>query len=203
MGPGIFTKYSKQVIGGLVAFFLLLAAIPCYYWYRDPVGGESPYQDSQFLEDLADDSLHGYDWEHKKISLATAESVYSANTATVEVILRNSTDHVLLAPSLSLRDEWVLETRVDGAWHSMYTRPDTRAKHPRWEEPTVENGLNPHPAAIVEQGEEQKYLCSIERYYRTPLEPGLYRIVFPTFEVMNVSAQAMTYVSMAAEFHVE
>ena len=199
MGPGIFTKYSKQVIGGLIAFFVLLAAIPCYFWFRNPVASESPYQEQSFLENFAD----GERWEYEKISLTAAREVYPTDSKAVEVILRNSTEHVELAPAVYLPEEWVLETRVDGAWRSMHTRPDTRIKNPDWEVPTEENGLEAHPAAILKQGEERVYLCSLERYYRTPLEPGLYRIVFPSFEVMNVSAQTMTYTSLAAEFYIE
>jgi hypothetical protein len=199
MGPGIFTKYSKQVIRSLIVFFVLLAAIPCYFWFRNPVASESPYQEQSFLENFAD----GERWEYEKISLTAAREVYPTDSKAVEVILRNSTEHVELAPAVYLPEEWVLETRVDGAWRSMHTRPDTRIKNPDWEVPTEENGLEAHPAAILKQGEERVYLCSLERYYRTPLEPGLYRIVFPSFEVMNVSAETMTYTSLAAEFYIE
>ena len=199
MGPGIFTRYSKQVLGGLIAFFVLLAAVPCYFWFRDPIACESPYQEQSFLENFADRER----WEYERISFAAAQEVYPTDSAAVEVILRNSTEHVELVPAVYLPDEWVLETRVDGAWHSMHTRPETRTKNPDWEVPDEENGLETHPAAVLRPGEDRVYLCSIERYYRAPLEPGLYRIVFPSFEVVNVSEQILTYTSLAAEFCIE
>ena len=199
MGPGILTRYSKQVIGGLIAFFMLLAAVPCYFWFRDPIARESPYQEQSFLENFADRER----WEYERISFAAAQEVYTTDSVAVEVILRNSTEHVELAPAVYLPDEWVLETRVDGAWHSVHTRPDTRTKNPDWEVPDEENELETHPAAVLRPGEDRVYLCSIERYYRTPLEPGLYRIVFPNFEVVNVSEQILTYTSLAAEFYIE
>ena len=76
MGLGIFTKYSKQVIGGLVAFFLLLAAIPCYYWFRDPIGGVSPYTE---VNDF---------FEQEKISFAVAEKVHSTDVKTQQKLLQ-------------------------------------------------------------------------------------------------------------------
>ena len=94
-------------------------------------------------------------------------------------------------------NEWLLETRVDGAWHSMRLKPDTSEKNLKWEFPAEEYGPNSGPSGIVNwNGVEQRYLCNVARYYRTPLEPGLYRIVFPDMEHRNVAA-------LAVEFYIE
>ena len=45
MGPGILTRYSKQVLGSLLTLFVLVAAVLLYLRFRSPVGGESPYDD--------------------------------------------------------------------------------------------------------------------------------------------------------------
>lgn len=42
MGPGIFTRYAKQAIGGIIAVFLLVAGLALYLQLRGPVGGLSP-----------------------------------------------------------------------------------------------------------------------------------------------------------------
>ena len=44
MGPGILTRYSKQVLGGLLAVFAIIAAVLLYFRLRSPVCGVSPYE---------------------------------------------------------------------------------------------------------------------------------------------------------------
>lgn len=185
MGPGIFTKYSRQVIGGLTAFFLLLAAIPCYYWFRDPIGGVSPYTE---VNDF---------FEQERISFAVTEKVHSTDVMVVEVVLRNDTESTVVAPAPGCLNEWLLETRVDGAWHSMRLSRDCTEKYVRWEFPPEEYGPNSGPSGIVSwNGGEQRYFCNIAKYYGTPQEQGLYRIVFPEMEHQDKA-------SLAVEFYIE
>lgn len=185
MGPGIFTKYSKQVIGGLIACFVLLVAIPFSFRFRGPIDGVSPYTE---VNDF---------FEQEKISFAVVKEVYSADAAVVEVVLRNDTSNTVVAPAPGCLNEWLLETRVDGAWHSMRLSPDCTEKYVRWEYPQEEYGPNSGPSGVVGwNGGEQRYLCNIEKYYGTPQEPGLYRIVFPEMEHRDEAA-------LAAEFYFE
>ena len=185
MGPGIFTKYSKQVIGGILAFFLLIAAVGLYFWFRGPIGRETLYTE---VNDFFD---------HDLISFTIEQEIYPIDVEVIQVTIRNDTENTVVAPALYCPDEWLLETRVDGAWHSMRLRPDISEKHLKWEFPAEEYGANSGPSGIVDwNGGEQRYLCNVARYYRTPLEPGLYRIVFPNMEHRNVAA-------LAVEFRVE
>ena len=54
MGPGILTRYSKQVLGGILAVFAIMAAVLLYFRFRSPVGGVSPHE---MVNDL-------YEWEY-------------------------------------------------------------------------------------------------------------------------------------------
>lgn len=185
MGPGIFTKYSRQVICGIIAFFLLLAAVPLYVWLRDPVGGVSPYME---VNDF---------FEQEKISFTVTEQIHSTDVTVVEVVLRNDTETTVVAPAPGCRNEWLLETRVDGAWHTMRLSPDCTEKNVKWEFPPEEYGHNSGPSGIVDwNGGEQRYLCNLAKYYGTPQEPGLYRIVFPEMEHRDEAA-------LAVEFYIE
>jgi hypothetical protein len=185
MGPGIFTKYSKQVIGGILVCFLLIAAVGLYFWFRGPIGRETLYTE---VNDFFD---------HDLISFTIEQEIYPIDVEVIQVTIRNDTEDTVVAPALYCPDEWLLETRVDGAWHSMRLRPDISEKHLKWEFPAEEYGANSGPSGIVDwNGGEQRYLCNIARYYRIPLEPGLYRIVFPNMEHRNVAA-------LAVEFRVE
>lgn len=182
MGTGIFTKYSKQVIGGLVACFLLLAVIPFYFRFRDPIAGVSPYTEVNNF------------FEQEKISFSVSKKVYSTTVAAVEVILRNDTEDTVVAPAPGCRNEWLLETRVDGAWHSMRLSPDCTEDRVKWEFPAEEYGPNSGPSGVVNwNGREQRYLCNIAKYYGTPQEAGLYRIVFPEMEHRDEAALAVEF----------
>ena len=71
MGPGIFTKYSRQVLGGLLALFALVAAVLLYLRFRSPVGGESPY------DDIFDQGKYG-------VEMTADEVMYTGQTAPVD-----------------------------------------------------------------------------------------------------------------------
>lgn len=185
MGPGIFTRYSKQVIGGLLALFLLIAGVALYFQFRGPIGGKSLYTE---VNDFFDQEL---------ISFTIEQEVYPVDVEVIQVTIRNDTEDTVVAPALYCPDEWLLETRVDGAWHSMRLKPDISEKNLKWEFPADEYGPNSGPSGIVHwNGGEQRYLCNVARYYRTPLDTGLYRIVFPNMEYRNVAA-------LAVEFYIE
>ena len=185
MGPGIFTKYSKQVLGGFLALFVLSAIVVLYIRFRSPIGGESPYTE---VNDF---------FEQEKISFTVTEKVHSTDVMVVEVVLRNDTEDTVVAPAPGCRNEWLLETRVDGAWHSMRLSPACTEDRVKWEFPPEEYGPNSGPSGIVNwNGGEQRYLCNIAKYYGTPQEQGLYRIVFPEMEHQDEAV-------LAVEFYIE
>ena len=185
MGPGIFTRYSKQVIGGILTVFAAFAAVTLYFRLRGPVGGVSPYTE---VNDF---------FEQERISFTIEQEVYSTDVVTVQVTLRNDTDDTVVAPAPGCRDEWLLETRVDGAWHRMRLSPGCPENRVKWDFPPEEYGPNSGPSGIVKwNGGEQRYLCNIKKYYGTPQEPGLYRIVFPEMEHRDEAA-------LAVEFRIE
>ena len=182
MGPGIFTRYSKQVLGGLLAFFAVIAAVFLYIRFRDPVGAVSPYTE-----------VNGF-FEQALISVSAERDVYSVDTDVIRVTIRNDTDNTVVAPAPGCRNEWILETRVDGEWHSMRLDPNCAEKTVKWEFPEEEYGPNSGPSCIVDwSGGEQTYLCNIAKYYGVPQEPGLYRIVFPEMEHRDASALAVEF----------
>ena len=184
MGPGIFTKYSKQVLGGALALLVLLAAAGLYVRFRSPVGGVSPYET---VNDL---------YGQERISFTVHRDVYSTDVETVQLTIRNDAEDTVVGPAPYCPDEWLLEVQVDGVWRSMHLSPLTAEKHVKWAFPPEEYGPNSGPSGVVKWGGgEQRYLCHIAAYYQTPLEPGLYRIVFPQMEHRNVAA-------LAAEFEV-
>lgn len=179
MGPGIFTKYSRQVIGGLLLFFALVAAVLLYLRVRSPIGGESPY------EPVFDHEEHG-------IEIVADEVMYTGQTAPVQVTVRNTSESGWLEPGPYRPLEWVLEVQVDGAWHSMRTTE----KQIRWE------GSDGQPSGVVKNGEEQIFLCYVGDYYRLPLDPGLYRIVFPDMSKVRPDGGVYREIALAAQFEV-
>ena len=184
MGPGILTRYSKQVLGSFLALFVLVAAVVLYLRFRSPVGGESPY------DNIFDQGKYG-------IEITADEVMYTGQTAPVTVTVRNTAESGWIVPENYRTLEWVLETRVDGAWHSMRTME----KRIRWDFPKEDKSPNSGPSGIVKEGEEQTFLCYVEDYYRLPLKPGLYRIVFPSM-TKELSSGAVAHGSIAAEFEV-
>ncbi len=184
MGPGILTRYSKQVFGGLLAVLLVAAAGMLYVRFRGPVGGVSPYGT---VNDLFD---------QESISFTIEHDTYPADVETVQVTIRNDAEDTVVGPAPYCPDEWLLEKQVDGVWHRMRLSPLTAKQHVKWEFPPEEYGPNSGPSGIVNwNGGEQRYLCGIAKYYKTPLEAGTYRIVFPQMEHVNTGA-------LAAEFEV-
>ena len=182
MGPGIFTKYSKQVIGGLLVLFVAIAAAFLYFQFRGPVVGVSPYEN---VNDF---------FEQEKILFTIESDAYPADVEVIQVTLRNDTDNTVVAPSLRQADEWLLETKIDGVWRSMRLDPKAAKEKVRWDFPAEECGANSRPSGIVNwNGGEQRYLCRIAEYYRTPLGSGTYRILFPEMEHRDTTALAVEF----------
>lgn len=172
MGPGIFTKYSKQVIGGLIVIFASFAVCTLYFQLRGNVGGVSPYET---VNDLYEQGL---------LSMTTDQASYSTDVASITVTLRNDAPDYILIQGEPHTDEWALERKVDGSWRSLRTQ---------WKEP-VRWGM--YAGGVDWNGGEEDYLCNISDYYKTPLETGTYRIVFPNMI-------HMTQGHLAVEFTIE
>ena len=184
MGPGILTKYARQVLGGVLALLALAAAAGLYLRFRGPVGGVSPYET---VNDL---------YEGEFITFRTERAAYPADVETIQLTIRNDAEDTVVGPARPCPDEWLLEVQVDGVWRSLRLSPLTAEDHVKWDFPPEEYGPNSGPSGIVKWGGgEQRYLCRIAAYYQTPLEPGRYRIVFPRMEHRNEGA-------LAAEFEV-
>jgi len=184
MGPGILTRYSRQVLGGFLALFVLVAAVLLYLRFRSPVGGESPY------DDIFDQGKYG-------IEITADEVMYTGQTAPVRVTIRNTAESGWIVPETVRPLEWVLETRVNGVWHSMRTLE----KRIAWDFPEEDKSPNGGPSGIVKEREEQTFLCYVGDYYRLPLKPGSYRIVFPAM-TKELIPGSTAYGSLAAEFEV-
>ena len=174
MGPGIFTKYSKQVIGALLAVLALFAAVVLFYRLRGPVGGKSPYET---VNDL-------YEWEY--MTFESTQETYPADTEYVELYFRNDAPDgvVVLSAGSSPSFGYELEVWNNGAWYQMRARNQVC----RWEGRTD----------IVDwNGGEQILACPVGRDYPSPLAAGRYRIVLPSCEHMHRAE-----VPLAAEFEV-
>jgi len=174
MGPGIFTKYSKQVIGGILAAFLLFGTVVLYYRFRSPVGGRSPYET---VNDM-------YEWEY--MTFESRQDAYPADTEYVELYFRNDAPDgvVVLSAGGSPSFGYELEVWSDGDWHQMRSRYQVC----RWEGRTDIVNWN---------GGEQILACPVGRDYPTPLAAGRYRIVLPNCEHVHRAE-----VPLAAEFEV-
>ena len=174
MGPGIFTRYSKQVIGALLTLLVLFAAVVLVYRLRGPVGGKSPYVT---VNDL-------YEWEY--MTFESLQDPYPADTEYVELYFRNDAPDgvVILSAGGSPSFGYELEVWSDGNWHQMRSSN----KICRWEGRTD----------IVDwNGGEQILACPVGRDYPFPLAAGRYRIVLPNCQHMQ-----RTEVPLAAEFEV-
>ena len=175
MGPGIFTRYAKQAIGGILAVFLLVAAAALYVQLRSPVGGLSPYET---VNDLTD-------WE--RMTFTAARETWPTDTAAVELTFRNdATNGVVCLSADGIHFGYVLEVWQEDGWHSLRT---SRSEEPRWDGNTD----------IVDwNGGEVTLSCPIGRDYPSPLTPGRYRVVLPKCTHLNDLAKALT-----AEFEVQ
>ena len=131
MGPGIFTRYSKQVIGALLTLLVLFAAVALVYRLRGPVGGKSPYET---VNDL-------YEWEY--MTFESLQGTYPANTEYVELYFRNDAPDgvVILSAGGSPSFGYELEVWSNGNWHQMRSSN----KICRWEGRTGESRFWPAP----------------------------------------------------------
>ena len=187
MGPGILTRYSKQVLGGLLAVFAIIAAVLLYFRLRSPVCGVSPYE-------------YINAWGEERIVVTTEQPVYDPQAETVQVTIRNDAESGWVIPGNYRLKEWVLETEIDGVWYSMRTLE----KYIDWDFPAEDKTPNSRPSGIVKCGEEQRFLCHLEEAYELPLAAGTYRIVFPNMEKEREAYSGSSYLTaFAAEFEVK
>ena len=169
MGPGIFTKYAKPVIGGLAAVLLCIAALALYYRLRGPVGGVSPYET---VNDL---------YEEELLSMTTDRESYPEDVSSITVTLRNDASDYILIQDEPHTDEWVLEREVEGVWRSLRTKNGETVRY---------FGFS---GGVDWNGGEETYICDISHYYETPLEEGTYRIVFPNMTHMTTGHLAVEF----------
>ena len=155
MGPGIFTKYSRPVIGVLAALLFCAAALALYFHLRGDLAGPSPYA---AVNDL---------YQQELLSITLDRAVYPADVTEIGLTLRNDAPDYILIQGEPHTDNWVLERQVEGQWRSLRTR---KGQTVRW------FGFG---GGVYWNGGEETYLCHISEYYQTPLEGGTYRIVLP------------------------
>ena len=173
MGPGIFTRYSKQVIGGILAVFAAFGAVLLYFQLRDPVGGLSPHET---VNDL-------YEWEC--MTFEPEQAAYPVDVETVRLRFRNDApDGVVCLSAGRTFFRYELEIQRNGAWHQMHSYTD----QPRWDGKTD---------IVNWDGGEITLSCPVGRDYPSPLKPGRYRIVLPECEHLH-----SPIVALAAEFEV-
>lgn len=184
MGPGIFTTHWKKVLGGCLVFLAAVLMVILYYEFRSPVGRVSPYENINA-------------WGDERIGVEADEVMYCHQTAPLQVTIRNHSEDGWMIPGDYRPKEWVLEIRMDDGWHSMRTAE----KHIRWAFPSEDMTPYSGPSGIVKNGEEQTFLCYIADYYKLPLEPGLYRVVFPDME-KHTEFSGTYRTAIAAEFEV-
>ena len=173
MGPGIFTKYSKEVLSTILVIFFIIAGVVTILENRSPVGGKTPYET---VNDL-------YDWEH--MMFVPEHEVYPADTEAVRFYFRNNApDGVVVLSAKGPHFGYELEIWEDGVWHQMRTHK----KIVRWEGKTD---------IVNWDGGEVLITCPVGRDYPSPLQPGLYRVVLPYCEHLHRAE-----VPLAAEFEV-
>ena len=173
MGPGILTRYSKQVLGGILAVFAIMAAVLLYFRFRSPVGGVSPHE---MVNDL-------YEWEY--MTFTAEQEVYSTDVNTILLYFRNDApDGVVWLSSRQSSFAYELEYWKDGAWHRM--RPVV--KSPQWSD----TGGTPKTDIVNWNGGEIRLHCDIAHDYPTPLRAGRYRIVIPDCEHMKGALADLT-----------
>lgn len=169
MGPGIFTKYSKQVICGLLVLLGCIAALALYDQFRGPVGGVSPYET---VNDL---------YEQQLLSITLDQAGYPRDVECIGLTLRNDAPDYILIQAEPHTDNWVLERKVEGTWRSLRTK---NGQTVRW---------SGYSGGVAWNGGEETYLCNISAYYETPLEAGTYRIVLPNMEHMTTGHLAVEF----------
>lgn len=172
---------KKRRNGWIAAAVLLLCAVcaALYFNSRGVVEGVSPYR---IVNNLG---------KAGEITFTAEYPSYPPSTRVIRVTIRNGADNWLI-PETSRADEWVLEYRTGGAWHSLRAYD----KDLCWDFPEEDYNGEARPSGIVEAyGGEQAYLCDLWVYYPLPLEPGRYRIVFPKLHLWETG-------TLAAEFDV-
>ena len=173
------TQGLKNAVIGIILCAVAGAGIALYFLTRGTVAGKSPYTAVNCLE------------KQSAITFTCERAVYAPDTDTIRLIIHNDA-YEWLVPETSREDEWVLEKKVDGVWHTMRTL----ARDVCWDFPpqSYQNGVR--PAGIVESGSSLTYLCNLWLYYSLPLDPGFYRIVFPRMRLTDTQ-------DLAAEFEVQ
>jgi len=174
MGPGIFTKYSKEVLSTILVIFFIVAGVVTILENRSPVGRKSPYDT---VNDL-------YEWEY--MTFESTQETYPADTEYVELYFRNDAPDgvVVLSAGSSPSFGYELEMWHHGKWHQVRTYHEVC----RWEGRTD---------IVKWNGGEQMLACPVGRDYPSPLAAGRYRIVLPCCEHMHRAE-----VPLAAEFEV-
>lgn len=122
MGPGILTRYSKQVLGGILAVFAIIAAVLLYFRFRGPVGGPSPHET---VNDL-------YEWEY--MTFTAEQELYPADVETIRLYFRNDAPDGVVCLSARTFFAYELEFLKDGVWHSMRAK----VERPRWSDSDTE-----------------------------------------------------------------
>ena len=173
MGPGIFTKYSKEVLSVILTIFFLIAGVITFLEHRSSVGGESPYGAVNQL----------FEWEY--MTFTTEQETYPADVEKIRLTFRNDApDGVVVLSAAGTHFGYELEILQDGRWHQM--RP--QSKICRWEGNTDIVNWN---------GGEVTLTCPVGKDYSSPLQSGRYRIVLPQCEHLH-----SRIVPLAAEFEV-
>ena len=175
------TRNRARVLLGIIAVLLFASgATALYFRFRNPVGGASPYR-----------TVNG----HHFITFAPEQAAYPADTRIFRLTISNRAGEDLI-PEEDRRDEWVLEVKQGGVWHTL--RADGHGVC--WDFDPEEYGQEAYgagvrPSGAVERGRSLTYLCPVWAYYALPLEPGSYRIVFPGMRLSSTR-------DLAAEFEV-
>ena len=178
MGPGILTRYSKQVLGSFLVVFAILAAVMLYFRFRGPIGGVSPHET---VNDL-------YEWTYMTFEAEPDE--YSADDVDiVHLYFRNDAPDGIVWLSSQVSFAYELEYLKAGVWHQM--RPVVQ--RPRW---SNTDGI-PTNDIVNWDGGELTLRCGISQDYPMPLRAGRYRIIIPGCEHIR-----HTPVALAAEFEV-
>lgn len=179
MGPGILVRYSRQVLGGLLAVFAVAAAL-LSAWFRSPIGGVSPYET---VNDL-------YEWED--MTFAAEQERYPADVETIRLYFRNDAPDGVVCLSTRTVFAYELEFLKDGVWHSVRAK----VEQPRWWSGS-DTGGSPGTDVVQWGGGEMALSSGIARDYPVPLSAGRYRIVIPDCEHMQPALA-----DLAVEFEV-
>lgn len=177
MGSGLLPRYSRQMLGSILAIGAIVAAVLLCSRFCGPVGGPSPHET---VNDL-------YEWEY--MTFAAEQELYPADVETIRLYFRNDAPDGVVCLSTGTFFAYELEFLKDGVWHSMRAK----VERPRW---WSGNGA-PGTDVVQWDGGEMTLCCGIARDYPTPVPAGRYRIIIPDCEHMQPAP-----VDLAAEFEV-